>query len=160
KGLSLAATYNITPKFSIRGELEYRTTDKASGSNHTKDLTSAWDGKFTPSGPDPSISAVQLGVYGVQRAGQRFVIDGSNPNVAYNIQNRFQTKGAAWSATTPNYLDGQVIKTVNFNAGAFSMTDAWNPDYRFSAIFRNDPYFVLPDKTYTPLWDKDYKYPS
>src|SRR6185436_15207219 len=127
RGISLAATYNFSPKFSLRAEYEYRITDKTTGTNRTKDQTSAWDGKFTPSGPDATMSAVQMGIYGVSRSVQRYVIDGDNPNVAYNIQNRFQTRNAQWNATTPNYLDGQVIKTIGLNAGAGSMTDVWNP---------------------------------
>lgn len=160
RGLSLAATYNFTPKFSMRAEAEYRITDKTTGTNRTKDQTSAWDGKFMPSGPDPTMTATQMAVAGVSRSVQRFVIDGENRKVAYNIQNRFQTKNAQYNATTPNYLDGQVIKTVGFNAGAGSMTDVWNPPMRFGATQKGSPLFVLPDKTFTPLWDRDYKYPS
>src|SRR3954469_4091758 len=107
KGISLAGTYNFSPKFSVRAEAEYRTTDKATGTNRAKDQTSAWNGTFTPSGPDPTMSAAQMAIYGVSRSVQRFVIDGDNRNVAYNIQNRFQTKNAQYNATTPNYLDGQ-----------------------------------------------------
>ncbi len=160
RGLSLAATYNFTPKFSLRAEAEYRITDKTTGSNRTKDQTSAWDGKFMPSGPDPTMTAAQMGVAGVSRSVQRFVIDGENRRVAYNIQNRFQTKNAQYNATTPNYLNGQVIKTIGLNAGAASMTDVWNPSMRFAAVQSGSPFFVLPDKTFTPLWDRDYKYPS
>ncbi|MSU65621.1 MAG: hypothetical protein EXS38_05870 [Opitutus sp.] len=160
RGASLAATYNITPKFSVRAEAEYRITDKTTGSNRTKDQTSAWDGKFTPSGPDAAMTPLAMAVAGVSRSVQRFVIDGENRNVAYNIQNRFQTKNAQYNATTPNYLDGRVINTVGFNAGAGSMTDVWNPPMRFGAVFKGSPSFVLPDKTFTPLWDRDYKYPS
>ena len=160
RGISLAATYNFTPKFSLRAEAEYRVTDKTTGSNRTKDQTSAWNGTFTPSGPDPTMTPTQMAVAGVSRSVQRFVIDGENRRVAYNIQNRFQTKNAQYNATTPNYLNGQVIKTVGLNAGAGSMTDVWNPSMRFAAVERGSPFFVLPEKTFTPLWDRDYKYPS
>ncbi|MSU65619.1 MAG: hypothetical protein EXS38_05860 [Opitutus sp.] len=112
RGISLAGTYHFSPKFSLRAEAEYRTTDKATGTNRTKDQTSAWDGKFMPSGPNPAMTAAQMAVAGVTRSVRRFVIDGENRNVAYNIENWFQTKNAQYNATTPNYLDGQVIKTV------------------------------------------------
>src|SRR5205823_2657127 len=78
KGISLAATYNLSSKFSVRAEYEYRTTDKNTGTNRSKDNTSGWDGKFMPSGVDPTMSAVAMAAAGVVRQAQRFTVDTDN----------------------------------------------------------------------------------
>lgn len=160
RGGDIAMTYNISPKFSMRAEYEYRVTDKTTGTNRTKDNTSAWDGKFTPTGIDLTMTAAQMAVAGVTRSVRRFVVDPDNPGSAANTINRFVTRGAQYNATTPNYLDGQVIKSINLNVGGISMTEAWDNPNRFAATRRGSPFFVLPDKTFTPLWDKDYRFPS
>ena len=159
KGVHLAATYNLTPKFSVRGEFEFRTTDKSSGSNHSRDNTSAWDGKFMPSGIDLSMTAAQMAVAGVQRSPRRFVRDADRPDNIYNVLNMFQTKGAAHSATATNYLNGKPIKSVGFNLSNTGMTEVWdNPD-RFAASAGGSPFFKVPDRDFTPLWDLDRKFP-
>src|SRR5262249_41516002 len=152
--------YNVTPKFSVRATYEYRTTDKATGTNHTRDNTSAWDGKFSPSGIDLTMTAAQMAVVGVSRAAQRFVIDPDNTDHAYNIINTFQTKGAAYNATATNYLGGQPIRTIGFSLNNVDMTKVWETPIRFSATQAGSPYFVLPAKDYTPLWDINHKYPG
>jgi outer membrane receptor protein involved in Fe transport len=160
KGIHLAATYNISPKFSIRGEIEYRTTDKTTGSNHTRDATSAWDGKFMPSGIDLAMTPVQMGIVGVARAPQRFIRDPDRPSTVYNIFNMFQTKGAAYNATATNYLNGQPIKSVGFSLTSIGMTDVWDRPERFAAAQAGTPYFFLPPRNFTPTWDVDRKFPG
>ena len=125
KGITLAATYNITPKLSLRAAAEYRTTNKATGTNHTRDNLSAWDGAFTPSGINLSTTAAQMAAAGVTRTAQKFVPDVDNPGTVYNILNRFQTKGAAYNATATNFLGGQPIRTVGFSLNNVDMTKVW-----------------------------------
>ncbi len=159
KGIHLAATYNISPKFSVRGEVEYRTTDKTTGSNHSRDSTSAWDGKFMPSGIDLSLTPAQLAVFGVTRAAQRFVRDADRPSTVYNILNMFQTKGAAYNATATNFLNGKPIRSVGFSLTSIGMTEAWDTPDRFAATYAGSPFFKLPARDFTPIWDMDRKFP-
>ena len=158
KGINLAATYKITQNLSVHAAYEFRTTDKATGTNHTRDATSAWDGKFTTSGIDLTQTAAQNAVVGVARAAQRFVIDPSDTSSAYNIINTFQTKGAAYNATATNYLAGQPIRTIGFSLTG-DMTKVWDSPNRFAATRAGSPFFILPDKNFTPLWDVNHKYP-
>ncbi|MSU66172.1 MAG: hypothetical protein EXS38_08755 [Opitutus sp.] len=160
KGITLAATYHVTPKFSVRASYEYRTTDKTTGTNKSRDNTSAWDGKFTPTGIDLNMTAAQMAVVGVTRSTQRMVIDPDNPTFAYNTINRFQTKGAAYNATATNYLNGQPIRTVGFSLNNTDMTKVWGNPIRFAATQSGSPFFVVPAKDFTPLWDVDRRYPG
>ena len=160
KGISLAATYNISPKLSVRADFEYRTTDKNTGTNRSKDNTSGWDGKFMPSGLDANMSAAAKAAAGVVRQTQRFTVDPDNPRAAYNTQNFFVTRGAVQSSATPGFLNGKEIKSVGVNIGGMSMTEVWDVPDRFAAVYRGAPNFILPYKNFTPLWDDDRKYPS
>ncbi|MSU65533.1 MAG: hypothetical protein EXS38_05410 [Opitutus sp.] len=159
KGVTFAATYNVTPKFTMRAEYEYRTTDKSTGTNRSKDNTSAWDGKFMPSGRNPAMTAAQMAVAGVVRQSQRFVRDPDNPRNAYNMMDMFVTKGAAYNATATNYLNGKPIRSVGLNVGGLSMTEVWDHPDRFAATRAGSPFFVLPSREFTPTWDDYRQYP-
>ncbi len=165
KGLTLAGVYNINSKFSVRAEYEYRTTDKVSGTNRSKDNISAWDGKFTSSAADPAMTNTQMAIAGVNRKPRSFVIDPDRPNEVYNWVNRFRTQAAVYNAspTLNNYLNGKPIKSIglNLNDGAgMPMTETWDHPDRFAAARAGTPYFWLPSKTFTPLWEADDKYPT
>ena len=160
KGFTMAATYNVTPKLTMRAEYEFRTTDKTSGTNRSKDNTSAWDGKFMPAGLDPAMTPAQMAVAGVVRQVQRFVRDPDNSRSAYNTQNMFVTRGAAYNAANTNYLNGKPIRSVGLNIGGLSMTEVWDHPDRFAATRAGSPFFVLPSRDFTPNWDDYRTYPS
>ena len=165
RGITLTGTYNVTPKFSIRSEFEYRVIDKVSGTNRSKDNISAWDGKFTSSAADPSMTAAQMAAAGVQRKVRSFVIDPERPDTVTNWINRFQTKAAVQNSnpTLNNFLNGKPVKSIglNFNDGAgMPMTEVWDHPDRFGAARAGTPYFWLPSKEFTPLWESDKNYPT
>ena len=160
KGVHLAGTWEISPKLSFRAEYEFRTTDKNTGTNRSKDNTSGWDGKFMPSGVNPAMTATQMMAAGVVRQVQRFVVDPDNSRAAYNTQNFFVTRGAAQSTATPMYLNGKMLRSIGANIGGMSMTEVWDHPDRFAAVRSGSPVFALPSKDFTPLWDNNYKYPS
>lgn len=156
----MAGTWEISPKLSFRAEYEFRTTDKNTGTNRSKDNTSGWDGKFMPSGVNPAMTATQMMAAGVVRQVQRFVVDPDNSRAAYNTQNFFVTRGAAQSTATPMYLNGKMLRSIGANIGGMSMTEVWDHPDRFAAVRSGSPVFALPSKDFTPLWDNNYKYPS
>ena len=160
KGISFAGTWNISPKFSMRAEYEFRTTDKAVGTDRSKDDTSAWDGKFTASGIDLNMTAAQMAVVGVTRQVRRYVRDPDNLRTAVNTQNMFVTKGAVYNAAATNYLDGKPIRSVGVTFAGMSMTEVWDHPSRFAAAQAGSPFFILPGRTFTPLWDVDRDYPG
>jgi outer membrane receptor protein involved in Fe transport len=159
RGLSLAATYHLHPKLTLRAAAEYRVTDKSTGTNHTRDNISAWDGKFTPSGIDLAMSAAQMALAGVTRSTRRFVTDVDNPTFVYNIINRFQTKGGQYNATATNWLGGQPIRTIGFSLNNTDMTRVWDMPIRFASTNAATSNLFLADKSFTPLWQKERKYP-
>jgi outer membrane receptor for ferric coprogen and ferric-rhodotorulic acid len=160
KGIDLGATWEINSKLTFRAGYEFRTTDKNTGTNRTKDNTSAWDGVFMPSGPNPAMTAAQMARAGVIRQVQRYVVDPDNPRNIYNTQNYFVTRGAAYNATNPNWLNGKPIRSIGVNIGSIAMTEAWDHPDRFASVRSGAPNFVLLHRTGTPLWDVDYNYPS
>ena len=160
KGFDFAATWNISSKLSARVGYERRTTDKNTGTNRSKDNTSAWDGRFMPSGPNAAMTPAEMARAGVVRQVQRYVVDPDNWTNVYNTQNMFVTKGASQNATTGNWLNDKPIRSIGVNIGGIAMTEAWDHPDRYAAVFRGAPNFVLPHRTGTPLWDVDYAYPS
>ena len=165
RGITLAGLYNITPKLSIRSEFEFRTTDKVSGTNRSKDNISGWDGKFTSSAADPSMTSAQMAVAGVNRKARSFVIDANNQTSVMNWENRFRTQAAVYNVVPSlnNYINGKPIKSIglNLNDGAgMPMTEVWDHPDRFAAARAGSPYFWLPSKDFTPLWESDDSYPT
>jgi hypothetical protein len=165
RGITLAGTYNVTPKFSIRGEYEYRVTDKVSGTNRSKDNISAWDGKFTASGPNAAMTAAQMAAAGVVRKVRSFVIDPEHPFTAMNWLNHFTTKAAVHNTnpTLNNFMNGKPIRSIglNFNDGAgMPMTEVWDHVDRFASARVGTPHFWLPSREFTPLWETDKDYPT
>ena len=115
-GYQVAVTYHLTPKLTLRGEMEYgdRTESKFT---ILRDTFSAWDGKTfdlyeTPLTGAGAPTNAALAAAGIARrtpmkwtANQAF---GPNP---LNFQNHFETVGAAYNAdpTLTNRINGKPI---------------------------------------------------
>jgi outer membrane receptor for ferric coprogen and ferric-rhodotorulic acid len=125
KGFHLAATWQVTPKFTIRGEFEYSHVQEAHAVQHWNDYLSAWDGQtyhfdapLTGAGaPTPAFMAQA----GIERADGTFVVRPDYGGRMLNWKNVFRTKGANYnaSAANTNWINTptgrQPIRTIGFN---------------------------------------------
>src|SRR5690606_9168384 len=59
-----------------------------------------------------------------------------------------------------NWLNGKPIRRVGVNIGSMSMTEVCDHPDRYAFVRMGAPNWVLPHKSFTPLWDTDYEYPS
>ena len=153
RGVHFATTYKLSPKLTARAEFEYRSTRKLTAPGVLQDRLSAWDGKFITEGITPSVTAAQMAVAGVERFPQRFVTRPDYDGVVMNFQNRFRTKGAAYSANATNYLNGQAIRTIGFQLGKNAMADVWDSPNRYAATFKGSPFFQMPSHHQNTAWD-------
>ena len=106
KGAHLAATWQVTSKFSIRGEFEYSHVEEAHAVQHWNDYLSAWDGQTyhfdAPlSGPGAPTAAF-LAKAGIERANGTFVVRPDYGGRMLNWKNVFRTKGANYNANAAN----------------------------------------------------------
>ena len=106
KGAHLAATWQVTSKFTIRGEFEYSHLKEAHAVQHWNDYLSAWDGQTyhfdAPlSGPDAPTAAF-LAKAGIERANGTFVVRPDYGGRMLNWKNVFRTKGANYNANAAN----------------------------------------------------------
>jgi len=173
KGLHLAATYRVTPKFTIRGEFEFTHTRKSHAVQQYNEYVSAWDGKtydFTapltgPGAPTPAF----LAQAGIERFTGRFVARPDYNGRFLNWKNMFRTKGASYSTnpTLTNYVNtaqGRVpIATVNYSLNGQAMIDSkvGIPDQtRYALVLGGAPFFQLPKPEDSYLFDDPgHKYP-
>ena len=106
KGAHLAATWQVTSKFTIRGEFEYSHLKEAHAVQHWNDYLSAWDGQTyhfdAPlSGPGAPTAAF-LAKAGIERANGTFVVRPDYGGRMLNWKNVFRTKGANYNANAAN----------------------------------------------------------
>lgn len=161
RGVHFTTTYKLSSKLTARAEFEYRTTRNLKAPGIMQDRISAWDGKFISEGINPSVTAAQLAVAGVERFPLRLVTRPDYDGLVLNYQNRFRTKGAAYSATATNFLDGQAIKTIGFQLGKNAMFDVWDTPNRYAATKKGSPSFTIPRREENTLWDDPgHKYPT
>ena len=168
KGFHLAATYQVTPKFTIRGEFEYAHTREAHAVQHWNDMISAWDGQtydfnapLTGAGaPTPSF----LAKAGIERANGTFVVRPDYGGRMINWKNTFRTKGANYNANaantnwinTPN--GRQPIRTIGFNQQGQLPIDSNLKTIGITDEIRWAPamagsFFQIPKPTDTLNWD-------
>jgi outer membrane receptor protein involved in Fe transport len=163
-GYHIAATYNISPKFTIRGEVEYGDRSE-SKFTIVRDTVSAWDGKtynfVAPLTGAGSPTNAFLAAAGIQRrTPMKWVYHKSFGTMPLNFQNSFETLGAAYNAdaTLTNRILGKPIRTVGFSlrgaelAGAF--TGITN-DNRLQTVEGGSPYFRRFTQADTLMWSSD-----
>ena len=160
KGFHFATTYKVTPKLTARGEFEYLDTRRAVSVFQYRDFVSAWDGKTydfaAPLTGAGAPSAASLAQMGIARFPQRFVTHPDYAGKALNFQNRFRTTGLAYNASAPNYFKGQPVKTVGWSLRAEAMIDSLTgipDDQRYANVMMGSPFFTVPNRTDTPLYD-------
>jgi hypothetical protein len=169
KGAQIAATYQVTPKFTIRGEVEYKVSDDLLMTN-MKDQTSAWDGKTTLATSLPLTGAgapttAQLAPLGLVRLTvMRWAIfpDPAWGGAGLNFQNEFRTKGAAHNnnIALTNHINGRPIRTVGYSLNNQAVVDLQgiSPDVRWATALAGSPHFNIPQAKENALWDN--RYPS
>ncbi len=167
KGAQLAATYQITPKLTVRGDLEYMTSDTLIMTN-MKDQTSAWDGRTTYATTLPLTGAgvpttAQLAPQGLVRmTTMRFAIypDAAWGGSALNFQNEFRTKGAQQNNTlaNTNWLNGKPLRTVGYSVQDQVVVDlpGTDPKVRWANALTGSPFFHNPKASENGLWDNRY----
>ncbi len=160
QGFHLAATYKILPKVTLRGEFEYLNTRRAVSVYQYRDFVSAWDGKTydfaAPLTGAGAPSAASLAQMGLQRLPQRFVTHPDYAGKALNFQNRFTTTGLAHNTSTPSYYRGQPVRTVGWSLRSEAMIDGQTgiaDSDRYSNVMAGSPFFRVPTRFDTPLWD-------
>ena len=168
KGFHFAATYQVTPKFTIRGEFEYAHVREAHAVQHWNDYLSAWDGQtYHTNAPLTGAGALTpafMAKAGIERADGTFVVRPDYGGRMLNWKNVFRTKGAGYNATaantnwmnTPN--GRQPIRTIGFNQqgqlpidsmlSSIGITDQikWAPAMAGS-------FYQMPKPTDTLNWD-------
>lgn len=153
KGLHLAGTWDISKNLKFRVEAEYRDTKRATANQQLKDRLSGWNGTSAYQRADPTVSAAQMRVAGVQRTSQRFIAHPFYNGIAYNFQNQFQTIGAGYNAANPSFLNGKQIRTINFSLNNQGMVDVWDTPQgdRYATTIAGSPTFELPRRSETTL---------
>lgn len=158
-GVSLAATFRLTPRLTLRVEGELGDRREARATTALRDQLSAWDGVTSFSG----VSATALtqaqrasaGVAGPTR--MRWVQqEGFGEGTLLNFGNLYTTAPAAYNANLANThkLNGVAIRTVGFSLNNTAMVDDTEllPADRWASLYRGSPYFFVPDRRRTPLW--------
>jgi outer membrane receptor protein involved in Fe transport len=166
-GVQLAGTWQVTPKLSIRGDVEYMVAEALTMTN-MKDQTSAWDGRTTYLSTVPLTGAgapttAQLAPQGLVRMTTMrwaYFNDPSWGGMALNFQNEFRTKGAQHSTTAANtnYINGKPIRTVGFNLNNQAVNDLQgiSPAERWATALSGSPHFHIPLRHENGLWDNLY----
>ena len=169
RGTQLAAIYQISPKLSVRGEVEYFVSDALLMTN-MKDQTSAWDGKATlatnlPLTGTGSPTTAQLAPLGLTRLTvNRWATypDAAWGGTPLNFLNEYRTKGAAQNNTlaNTNYLAGRPLRTVGFTYQNQAVVDliGLSPQVRYAGALAGSPFFTPPRPKDNALWDN--RYPS
>lgn len=168
KGIQFAATYQVSPKFTVRGEVEYMYIEQ-SGFTNMKDQISAWDGvtilptslPLTGTGAPTPAALAQAGL--TRATAMRFVSFQGEPSwggQAFNFQNEFRTKGAAQSTTAANtnYINGMPIRTVGFSLNNQAVNDLLGitPQNRWARALAGSPIFHMPTRTENLLYPNKY----
>ena len=167
KGAQLAAGYQLTPKLTLRGEVEFMKSERLV-MTQMKDQTSAWDGKSTlattlplsGAGAPTTSQLAQMGL--VRLTNNRFVVypDAAWEGQAINFRNEYRTKGAAHSATAANtnYINGKPIRTVGYSLNNQSVSDLQGIDanVRWASALSGSPFFHNPRPEENNLWDNQY----
>ncbi|MSU64977.1 MAG: hypothetical protein EXS38_02480 [Opitutus sp.] len=174
KGLHLAVTYRVTPKFTIRGEYEFTHTRKTHAVQQYNEYVSAWDGvtydfaaPLTGAGaPTPAF----LAKAGIERFPGRFVARPDYGGRFLNWKNSFRTKGASYNVnpTLTNWVNtaqGRVpIGTIAYNLNGQAMIHSQvgiTDQTRYGLALGGAPNFRLPVPEDSPLWDDPgHKYPT
>ncbi|MSU73292.1 MAG: hypothetical protein EXS43_13305 [Opitutus sp.] len=164
RGITLAAKYVVSPKFSIRAEFEYKKHIDGQMNTSMLDYASAWDGKTTiPSylangNPTIALSATDIAAAGFNtaRVPQRFIENAGWGHVFMNFQNRYESKGSQQNndITLTNQINGVPIRTVGFALNRSSWADANDgvPADRWVRALAGSPYFHVPTREDTFLW--------
>jgi outer membrane receptor protein involved in Fe transport len=163
RGITVAAKYVVSPKFSIRAEFEYKKQLDGQVNTSMLDYASAWDGRYTVSylpnnEPTTVLTPAQIAEYGFNaaRLPQKFVTNPGWGNTFINMQNRYDSKGAAQNnnATLSNRVNGVPIRTVGMTINRASWADANDgmPADRWTRTLAGSPYFQLPEREDTFLW--------
>jgi outer membrane receptor protein involved in Fe transport len=164
KGLDLAATYRLSSRFTIRGEVEYRTTRRLQAWTTPNDYLTGWDGRTYTSGINAALTASQIARAGIARWPMHFTLrPGEWGNVAINYENTFTTDAPRYNANASltGYLNDKAIRTVGFgNPNRFGNNlyafdgDWWksNPDY-LAAVSRGSPFFRVFGRDENRMWD-------
>ena len=167
KGAQLAAGYQLTPKLTLRGEVEFMKSERLV-MTQMKDQTSAWDGKSTlattlplsGAGAPTTSQLAQMGL--VRLTDNRFVVypDAAWEGQAINFRNEYRTKGAAHSTTAANtnYINGKPIRTVGYSLNNQSVSDLQGIDanVRWANALSGSPFFHNPRPEENNLWDNQY----
>ena len=167
KGVQFAATYQVTPKLTIRGDLEFMKSEALTMTN-MKDQTSAWDGRtiypsslpLTGAGAPSTATLAPQGL--VRMTTMRWAIypDATWGGQALNFQNEYRTKGAAHSTTAANtnWLNGKPIRTVGYSLNNQAVNDllGTSPAARWSNALSGSPFFRIPRREENALWDNLY----
>jgi outer membrane receptor protein involved in Fe transport len=156
KGFHFAGTYRMTPKFTARGEFEYLQVNKSTATFQYRDLVSAWDGVTYDTGQPLNTPAATLARAGLARTPQRFVSHPSYGNLTYNFTNTLRTTGLAHNNTAPNYYKGQPIVTTGWTVRSQAMMDGLDGlpvGNRFAGALSASPYFHVPGRNETWMWD-------
>ena len=164
KGADLAVTYRISSRLTLRGELEYRTTQRLQAWTTPNDYLTGWDGRTYTSGVNAALTAGQIARAGIARFPMHFTLrPGEWGNVAINYENTFTTDAPRYnaSAALTGYLNDKAIRTVGFgNPNRFGNNlyaldgDWWksNPDY-LAAATQGSPYFRVLGRHENRMWE-------
>ncbi len=167
RGVQFATTYQISPKFTVRGDLEYLSAEALTMTN-MKDQTSAWDGRTILDSNLPLTGAnapttAQLAQPGLTRmTTMRFAVypDATWSGNALNFQNEFRTKGAAQNNTlaNTNWINGKPIRTVGYSLNNQAVVDLIGlPDnVRWANALAGSPFFHVPQAKENGLWSNKY----
>jgi len=158
-GLSLAASYKLTPRLTLRVEGETGRRKEARSTTSLRDQVSAWDGVTTFSGVvTPALNQAARAAAGVNGPTRmRWVQQAEFPtDTLLNFGNLYTTTGAFHNTTLANTskINGVPIRTVGFNLGNTSVVDDYEgiPGDRWANALRGSQFFFVPSREVTPLW--------
>jgi outer membrane receptor protein involved in Fe transport len=158
-GVSLAATFKLTPRLTLRVEGETGRREEARSTTALRDQLSAWDGTTTFSGVvTPALNQATRAAAGVNGPTRmRWVQQASFPgDTLLNFGNLYTTAAASQNATLANTsrINGVPIRTVGFNLGNTAMVDDYEgiPGDRWANALRGSSFFFVPSREVTPLW--------
>jgi len=150
-GIHVTATYQVSPKFTIRAEAEYYTVNEAHAVQHWNDYTSAWDGKTVDDGQ--AMTSTEMAKAGVQRSNGTFVVRPDYNGQMYNWTGTLRTRDLGRSSNIDstrwvNTPEGRMpIRTVGFrdrspfdgNISTIGITD----EVRYAPTMSGSPTFQI-----------------
>jgi outer membrane receptor protein involved in Fe transport len=163
-GYHIAGTYNITPKFTVRGEVEYGDRSE-SKFTILKDTLSGWDGRtynfvapLTGAGAPTNAFLAAAGIQ--RRTPMKWVYHDSFGPAPLNFQNSFETLGAAYNAdpNLTNRILDKPIRTVGFSLRGAEMAGAFtgvSNDARYGTVEGGSPHFNRFDQSDTTMWSSN-----